>query len=85
MHYFSSKGLWRVVNAFQWLPILTDLRSMSLWGRDERCWCVLEVTCQQVEIQRGHQTESRMLVGEEEISLNCWSKRCVVCFFCALL
>ena len=35
MHYFSSRVHWRVVNAFQWLPILSDLRSMSLWEGDE--------------------------------------------------
>lgn len=73
MHYFSSREHWRVVNAFQWLPTLSDLRSMSLWEGDENCWCILEVTCQQAEIQREHRTESRMLVGKEEISLNCWS------------
>lgn len=35
MHYFSSRVHWRVVNVFQWLPILSDLRSMSLWEGDE--------------------------------------------------
>lgn len=74
MYYFSSEGHWRVVSAFQWLPILTDLRSMSLWEADEHgCW-ILEVTCQQVEIQR--------------LKVGCWRANllklpCVVCFLCA--
>lgn len=52
MHYFSSREHWRVVNAFQWLPILSDLRSMSLWEGDESRWCILEQVCLQAEIQR---------------------------------
>lgn len=52
MHYSSSREHWRVVNAFQMLPILSDLTSMSLWDKDENCWCILDVKCQQVEIQR---------------------------------
>lgn len=40
MHYFSSREHWRVVSAFQWLLIVSDLRSMSLWEGDENCWCI---------------------------------------------